>query len=173
MRRRRLTTTTQGGARDLRNARAAGTMRAILIECLRTAFDQRSWHGANLLGSIRSVHATTAAQRLSGRRRTIWQQVLHAAYWKHVVVNKLAGTTRFPRRGSDWPHMPDKPDEAAWRADVELLKSTQQRLIEVVQSLPAKRLDDAKTRWLIHGAAAHDLYHAGQIKLLRKMLSEH
>jgi hypothetical protein len=81
-----------------RDARGVCSARVALIESLRTAFHQRSWHGANLLGSIRSVHATTASQRL-GRRKTIWQQVLHAAYWKHVVINKLAGVTRFPPPG--------------------------------------------------------------------------
>src|SRR5687768_7398777 len=101
------------GAREARGTRG---VRAVLIESLRTAFDRRSWHGATLLGSIRSVHATIATQRI-GRRKTIWQQGLHAAYWKHVVCNKLAGTTRFPRRGSDWPRMPDDTSEAAWRAD--------------------------------------------------------
>jgi hypothetical protein len=154
-----------------RDARGVCSARVALMESLRTAFDQRSWHGANLLGSIRSVHATTASQRL-GRRKTIWQQVLHAAYWKHVVINKLAGPTRFPRRGSDWPRMPDDVTELAWKADVELLKSTQRRLIDVVESLPEKRLADKQIRWLIHGAAAHDVYHAGQIKLLRKMLPD-
>jgi hypothetical protein len=51
-----------------------------------------------------------------------------------------------------------------------LLKSTQRRLIAVVEALPEKRLADKQTRWLIQGAAAHDIYHAGQIKLLRKLL---
>ncbi len=151
-------------------ARGVRSAREVLIGSLHTAFDQRSWHGSTLLGSIRSVHARVATQRVS-KRRTIWEQVLHAAYWKHVVVNKLAGTTRFPRRGSNWPRLPDEPTEAAWRADVELLKATQRRLIEVVTALPDERLDD-KTIWLIQGAAAHDLYHAGQIKLLRKLLAE-
>lgn len=144
--------------------------RAILLQCLRTAFDKRSWHGPTLLGSIRSVHATTASRRI-GKRKMIWEQVLHAAYWKHVVCNKLAGTTRFPRRGSNWPGMPQDVSEATWKADVELLKATQARLIEIVTGLPQRRLDE-KTIWLIHGAAAHDLYHAGQIKLLRKMLAD-
>ena len=159
-------TTTQSTARGVRSARE------LLIASVRTAFDQRSWHGATLLGSIRSVDAKLATQRLRGtRRKTIWEQVLHAAYWKHVVVNRLTANTRFPRRGSNWPRMPDDATDTAWRADVELLKSTQRRLIEVVETLPEKKLDD-KTIWLIHGAAAHDLYHAGQIKLLRKILSE-
>ena len=143
--------------------------RTILLECLRTAFDQRSWHGPTLLGSIRSVHAALASRRI-GSRKTIWEQVLHAAYWKHVICNKLAGATRFPRRGSNWPRMPQELSEATWKADVELLKATQTRLLEIVTALPQSRLDE-KTIWLIHGAAAHDLYHAGQIKLLRKMLA--
>ena len=157
-------------ATDAREAQSTHRVRAVLIESLRTAFDQRSWHGATLLGSIRSVHATAATQRI-GRRKTIWQQVLHAAYWKHVVCNKLAGATRFPRRGSDWPRMPDDTSEVAWRADVELLKATQRRLLGIVEALPDSRLDE-KTIWLILGAAAHDLYHTGQIKLLRKLLAE-
>ena len=154
-----------------RDARGVCSARVAVIESLRTAFDQRSWHGANLLGSIRSVHATTASQRL-GRRKTIWQQVLHAAYWKHVVINRLAGVTRFPRRGTAWTCMPDDLTELAWKADIELLKSTQRQLIEIVEALPESRLADRQTRWLIHGAAAHDLCHAGQIKLLRKTLSD-
>ena len=147
--------------------------RELLIASLRTAFDQRSWHGPTLLGSIRGVDAKLAARRVPGtRRKTIWEQVLHAAYWKHVVVNRLSGTTRFPRRGSDWPPMPDDASDDAWRVDVELLKATQRRLLDAIETLPASRLADEKIVWLIHGAAAHDLYHAGQIKLLRKLMSE-
>ena len=159
-------TTTRSPARGVRSARD------LLIAALRTAFDRRSWHSATMLGSIRSADATLATQRLRGtRHKTIWEQVLHAAYWKHVVVNKLAGTARFPRRGSNWPRLPDDTSAAAWRADVELLKATQRRLIEVVEALPENKFDD-KTIWLLHGASARDLYHAGQIKLLRKLLSE-
>ena len=159
-------------ARAARAAQDARAVRGVLIEALRNAFDQRSWHGATLLGSIRSVRATTASRAI-GRRRTIWQQVLHTAYWKHVVCNKLAGTTRFPRRGSNWPAIPADPTEAAWRADVTLLKQTHARLVDLVATLPDDRLvEDDKTRWLIHGAAAHDLYHAGQIKLLRRFIDD-
>jgi hypothetical protein len=143
-------------------------VRGVLLASLRTAFDQQSWHGANLVSALRGVHAAAAAKRF-GRRKTIWEQTLHAAYWKHVILNKLIGTTPFPRRGSNWPRMPETRDEAAWRADVAMLRGEQAKLIEVVEATPAKRFDE-KTVWLIQGAAAHDLYHAGQIKLLRKLL---
>jgi hypothetical protein len=58
--------------------------------------------------------------------------------------------------------------EAAWAADVELLRDLHRRLRQTVEELPLDCLTP-KTVWLIHGAAAHDLYHAGQIKLLLRL----
>jgi hypothetical protein len=152
--------------RDITTGRT--NVRGVLLASLRTAFDQTSWHGPNLTTALRGVHAAAASKRF-GRRKTIWEQTLHAAYWKHVALNKLAGTTRFPRRGSNWPGMPEQRTESAWRADVDLLRATQRRLIEVIEAIPNSRFN-AKTIWLIQGAAAHDLYHTGQIRLLKRLL---
>lgn len=146
----------------------ANATRDVLLGILDTAFDKRGWQGTNLMGAIRRVEAKTAARRLRGRK-SIWQQTLHAAYWKHRVLNTLAGKSRFARKGSNWPDPPRACDDAAWRADVELLRETHRRLRDAVASLPAARLD-AKTVWLIQGAAAHDVYHTGQIKLLLRLL---
>jgi len=120
------------------------------------------------MGALRGVGAADASRRVAGRK-TVWEQVLHAAYWKQRVLNKVAAATRFPRPGSDWPPAPAEPDEAAWRADVELLAELHRRLREAVAGMSDGRLREGQTLWLIHGAAAHDLYHAGQIRLLRRM----
>ncbi|MGH7214363.1 MAG: DinB family protein [Tepidisphaeraceae bacterium] len=143
------------------------TSRDLLLDLLDCAFDHRSWHGPNLGSSLRGVSAARAARRVKGRK-AIWEQALHAAYWKQRVLNQLAGTQRFPRRGSNWPPAPQAPTQAAWRRDVMLLRDIHRRLRETVAALPARRLD-RKTIWLVHGAAAHDLYHAGQINLLKRM----
>lgn len=144
--------------------------RSMLIDVLDRGFDKRSWHGANLSGAIRGLGAADAARSLAGRKCP-WEQVLHAAYWKQRVLNRFAGPSKFPRKGSNWPALPADLTEVAWRADVELLRDIHRRLRAAVERLPAARLD-AKTVWLIEGAAAHDVYHAGQIKLLRRMLSD-
>lgn len=142
--------------------------RAILLELLAHAYDKASWHGANLTGALRGVNARQAHRRVQARK-SIWEQLLHAAYWKQRVINKLAGTEKFPRKGSNWPPQPPRPDEAAWKEDQALLKCIHQRLVEVVSDLPTDRLDE-KTVRMIHGAAFHDIYHAGQIKLLRRLI---
>jgi hypothetical protein len=121
------------------------------------------------MSALRGVDAARAAQRVNGRK-CIWEQLLHAAYWKHVVVNKLTGSSPFPRKPANWPRVPGQADKKNWKTDVALLREIHRRLRAAVESLAPHRLDE-KTIWLIHGAAAHDLYHAGQIKLLRKMLT--
>lgn len=141
---------------------------ALLLESLDRAFDLSSWHGPNLASSIRGLSAEEVAQALLGRK-SIWQQTLHAAYWKQRVLNKLIGTQKFPRAGSNWPSMPQSLTEKNWKADRDLLHDIHRRLRHAVAALPQKRLDPA-TRKLILGAAAHDLYHAGQINLLRRMI---
>jgi hypothetical protein len=142
---------------------------AMLLESLDHAFDKASWHGPNLSGAIRGVNAALAARRLPGRK-CLWEQTLHAAYWKRIVLNKLDRSERFPRAGSDWPKMPGQPTEQAWRDDVRLLYDMHAQLRAAVASMDPARLDDAKLRRMLHGAALHDIYHAGQMRLLRKML---
>ena len=144
--------------------------RAVLLDVLDHAFDKRSWHGANLSSAIRGINAATAARRVHGRK-SIWEQVLHAAYWKQSAMNKITRPSeRLPRRGSNWPAIPDHVTDASWRADVALLHDVHRRLRETIVAIPAAKLDKRR-RWIIHGIAAHDLYHAGQIKLLRRLVS--
>lgn len=85
------------------------------------------------------------------------------------MLNKLIGTQPFPRRGSNWPKLPDEPSPRAWKADQELLHDIHERLIDAVSKLDSRRLNP-KLKWMIYGAAAHDVYHAAQIRLLRRMM---
>lgn len=147
-----------------------------LVRTLDQAFDARSWHGTNLRGAVRGLSAVEASWRPSPDRHSIWDLVLHCAYWKYVVHRRLVGGKRggFPRAGSDFP-APAGEDEAAWREDVELLTATHRSLRDAVVALREDELaefrggrsDDVFA--LISGAAAHDLYHAGQIQLLKRM----
>jgi hypothetical protein len=140
---------------------------AELVNLLDLAFGKRSWHGANLMSAIRGVHAKQARRSVGGRK-TIWEQLLHAAYWKNVVITKLSGESAWERKGSNWVKMPKPGDEKQWKEDVLMLRGLHGRLKEVVKKR-GKRLSE-KEVWLVQGAAFHDIYHAGQIKLLRRMM---
>ena len=107
-------------------------MRNVLLDLLDLAFDKQSWHGANLMSAIRGVRARQARRSVGGRK-TIWEQVLHAAYWKNVVITKISGQSAWQRKGSNWVKMPRPRNEKQWKADVEMIRGLHHRLREVVE----------------------------------------
>ena len=149
----------------------------LLLTTLDQAFDRKSWHGTNLRGSLRGIRAAQASWRPAPERHNIWELALHAAYWKYIVRRRLLGERRgsFPHKGSDWFPRPEGRGEAEWKADVALLVETHRGLRAAVEKLPATRLDhtpqgsSVSNLALVTGVAAHDLYHAGQIQLLKRL----
>jgi hypothetical protein len=144
------------------------------------AYDRKSWHGTNLRGSIRGVTAEEAAWRPAPGRHNIWELVVHAAYWKYVVWRRLTGEKRgsFALEGSNFFARPQgSVDESAWRSDIELLRRTHKTLREAIASMHPGALhragkgSTATNFFMISGIAAHDLYHAGQIQLLKRLRS--
>ncbi len=151
----------------------------LLLRILDQSFDAKGWHGTTLAGSLRGMTAGNAQWRPQVERHNIWELTLHTAYWKYGVRRRICEEEdrgRFPRSPSNWPAVPTEPDPAAWRKDVALLKETHAALRDAVATLPHGRLArrTPKGEWtygeLIHGVAAHDLYHAGQIQLIKRLM---
>jgi uncharacterized damage-inducible protein DinB len=150
-----------------------------LLDALDEAYDRRSWHGTNLRGSIRGLTRAVASWRPSAGRHNIWELVVHAAYWKYAVRRRLTGDKRgsFPLRGSNWWTRPEDDSDAAWKRDIMLLASEHVALREAVAALEPTTLtrkapgSSFTYAALVRGAAAHDLYHAGQIQLLKRLAS--
>ena len=149
----------------------------LLLEILDQNFDGRSWVGTTLWGALRGLTPRELLWRPSPRRHCIWEEALHAAYWKYAVRRRIEGGGRgtFPRRPSNWPNLPARPDAKAWKADLALLAAEHRALHGVVARLSPKRLGERspKKTWTlsdqIHGVAAHDVYHTGQIQLIKKL----
>jgi hypothetical protein len=151
----------------------------ILLGLLDEAFDQRAWHGTNLRGSVRGLDARTVAWRPGPRRHNIWELAVHVAYWKYAVRRQLTGEKRgsFGLAGSNWFRRPgpEGATEEAWRRDVALLVTEHRKLRAAAATLPEASLSHAApgrrttNLTLIRGVAAHDLYHAGQIQILKRL----
>jgi uncharacterized damage-inducible protein DinB len=151
----------------------------LLLQILESSFDKKSWHGPNLRGSVRGLSAEQAAWRPSAGRHNVWEHVVHAAYWKYVVRRRLLGEKKgsFPLKGSNWFARPVTLAEDAWREDVALLEQTHQGLRAAIAGLSPEDLrhtppgSKVSKRALLTGIAAHDVYHAGQIQLLKRLSS--
>ena len=150
---------------------------AQLLAIIDAAYDRKSWHGTNLRGSLRGLTVAQAAWRPQPGRHNIWELIVHAAYWKYIGLRRLTSGARgsFPLSGSNWLARPQEPSERALKADIALLGDMHRALRDAVAALPARELavtprgSTVSNFALLSGVAAHDLYHAGQIQLLKRL----
>lgn len=151
----------------------------LLLTLIDEAFDHQSWHGTNLRGSIRGLSAKDAAWRPAPDRHNIWEIVVHAAYWKYIVRRRFLAEDRgsFPLKGSNWFERTSggKAGDEEWKRDVQLLIEVHRTMREAISGLRDRDLDKippgskVSNLKLISGIASHDLYHAGQIQLIKKL----
>ena len=152
---------------------------SLLLRILDEGYEKKAWHGPNLKGSLRGVTVQQAVWRPGPERHSIRDLVRPAAYWKYANWRRLTGEKRgsFPLDGSNWFAESGPATEKAWRADVALLDLEHRRLRDVVRTLSPKSLGERSrgSRYridtLVYGIAAHDVYHAGQIQLLKRLYS--
>lgn len=150
----------------------------LLLEVFDQAYTAPSWHGTPLKGTLRGLSAREARWRPVPKRHCIWDLVLHTAYWKCMVRRRLLRDPdiAFPRDGANWPPLPDRPNDAAWNRDRALLDEQHKLLHHAIAKLKAADLGRRswRSRWKvkaeIYGIASHDLYHAGQIQILKRLM---
>lgn len=145
-----------------------------IADQLQRAFDGAAWHGDAVLQILQKVTPEQAANRPLPQAHTIWELVLHIAAWEEVLLKSLRGEPYIMLHGDDdWPPVRDA-SAAAWIVAVELLKTTTMQLIEAMRSFQESRLHETIpgqnfTFYVaLHGVVQHNLYHAGQIAILKK-----
>jgi hypothetical protein len=146
----------------------------LVLALLDEGYSRKTWHGPNLRQSLKGVSASEAAWRPGPGRHNIWELALHSAYWKYAVRRRIEGGKRgsFELKGSNFFARPEKgkTTEAAWRADLALLEREHSALEAAVRRV----LETPRARKLLpmlYGVVFHDVYHAGQIRLLRRLMS--
>jgi uncharacterized damage-inducible protein DinB len=145
----------------------------LIADQLRRAFEGEAWHGPALLELLRDVNATSAAANPLPEVHSIWELVLHIAAWDGAAVRRIAGETVQLTGAANFPVVP-KPTETSWRKAVAQAKRTHDLLVKTVATLPESRLRERVPGkkydfyHLLHGVAQHELYHAGQIAILKK-----
>jgi len=143
-----------------------------VLTLLDEAYEKKTWHGPNLKQSLKGVPARQAAWRPGPGRHNIWELALHAAYWKYAVRRRIEGGKRgsFVLKGSNFFARPEKgkATEAAWSADKKLL-GREHRALRAAIAKVLRTSRGAKFLRQLYGVAFHDIYHAGQIRLLRRL----
>ncbi len=144
-----------------------------IIDQIRRVSSGGAWHGPSLAELLVDVDARTAAARPIAGAHTIWELVSHITTWRDVVRRRLEGEVVEPPDEVDWPPVPETSEES-WGRARSSLESAGRRLEQTLASLEEAELERqaagcAYSKYILaHGAVQHDLYHAGQIALLKK-----
>ena len=140
------------------------------------------WHGSPLSQILDGVTHAAASVRPVPGAHSIWELVLHMAAWKNEARHRLAGSPAAEPREGDWPAV-GEVNEVAWMQARERLDLAHRLLVSAIREFPEARLYEATNDHrdgalgigvtyyeLLHGLVQHDVYHAGQIAILKKGL---
>ncbi|HKC71721.1 MAG TPA: DinB family protein [Terriglobales bacterium] len=145
-----------------------------IADQLKRAFEGDAWHGPAVLEVLDGVNARAAASKPLAGAHSIWELVLHIAAWDGAIRRRMEGQALQLSPEQDFPPVKDTSD-SAWRAALDNLKQRHAELIQGVLAMPDHRLTsqvpgkDYDFYHMLHGAVQHELYHAGQIALLKKV----
>jgi uncharacterized damage-inducible protein DinB len=150
-----------------------------LADQIRRAFEGDAWHGDSVLELLSNVDAQTAAARPIKNTHSIWELVLHIAAWDDAVRRRTGGSAVTLNDEENFPPVKDT-GEASWCKTVDQVKQTHNELVKAVAAFPDSRLQEpvpGKSQdyynfyYMFSGIVQHELYHAGQIALLKKARS--
>jgi uncharacterized damage-inducible protein DinB len=147
-----------------------------ILDQMDRAFSGDAWHGPPLKSLLDGLLAEDASKHPLDGAHSIWEIVQHITTWNAVVRRELVGEALSITPEQDWPPVWEASD-AAWQRSVESLVEARSRLRTVVQGLRDEELDEKPSKRtnnsryvMLHGVVQHDLYHAGQIAVLKKAL---
>ena len=156
-----------------------------LIDQLAREHDGDAWHGSSRASLLADVSVEEARRRPSPGVQSIWELVLHMTAWTREVTRRVEGHMASEPDMGDWPAIPASPDGGSWRAAITALDEAHAALRVAVGAIDPGRLtapvQDARNRELgtgvtfaqtINGLVQHDVYHAGQIAIVKKMLRD-
>jgi nicotinate-nucleotide pyrophosphorylase (carboxylating) len=145
-----------------------------ILDQLRRAWEGDAWHGTPLSKILANVPASLAAGRPVTDAHSIAEIVLHLAAWHEAASRRLQGQEYEPPPSENWPEVTGL-SEPAWQNTLFELRRSFEELCVGVEDLDDDHLlrpvagKNYSFYVLLHGIVQHDLYHAGQIALLKKL----
>ena len=140
---------------------------------LKRAFEKDAWHGPAVMEVLKGVTAQQAAARPIPNAHSIWEIALHISGWAGVLKSRVEGKWMDEPAKGDWPAVADT-SPAAWEKTVKLLKTRHAGLQKAISRITDKKLEKSIAKGKstfyasLHGIIQHDLYHAGQMAVLKK-----
>ncbi|KAF0247575.1 MAG: hypothetical protein FD167_3023 [bacterium] len=140
---------------------------------LKSIYYANAWHGPALKEVLTGITAAQAKAKPITEGHSIWELVLHISGWNSVFLLALEGKSVNEPEGGDFPIINDT-SENAWQKVLAQLDQDYEKFLSAISSLRDERLNDKVVgkdynfRLMLRGIINHDIYHTGQIALLKK-----
>jgi uncharacterized damage-inducible protein DinB len=144
-----------------------------IAEQLKRAHEGFAWHGPSLKEILADVDAEKAAAHPLPGAHSIWELLMHIRTWDLMVLKRLSGRPPAPTPKENFPVITDT-SETAWSNALKAAEDAYRELHSAILFLSDARLEEELKEGVtiydnLHGAVQHDLYHAGQMAMLKKM----
>jgi len=149
-------------------------MRAIerILDQLNRAWGGPSWTGVDIRPLLDDVTDAQVRAHPLPDVHSIIELVAHMTATMDLVAYRLAGNPKELTSEEDWRDVTQLP----WAAAIEEMENAESRLSDAIARLSVDDLDrivtgrEYTTYVMVHGVIQHNLYHAGQIAILKKAL---
>ena len=147
-----------------------------IVDQLDRAMSGEAWHGPHLEDLLQGVSAQQASAHPVKDAHSIWELVNHIAAWNFILAKRAQGTAVNVTPEQDWPPVSDA-SAASWKKALENMRDARAQLRAATLLLKDAQLEDIapgkdhSLYVMLHGGVQHDLYHAGQIAILKKALA--
>jgi uncharacterized damage-inducible protein DinB len=141
-----------------------------IAQLLENTFNKQPWYGSSIMDILKGLTPEVINKSI-GQTHSIGELVLHMIAWRTFAIKRLQGDGNFQvTEDLNFP----TPD--SWEKTLNQLQQSQIELIEAVKKFPESKLGEIVPSkeytydyyTLLHGIAQHDIYHLGQIGLLKK-----
>ncbi len=142
---------------------------------LHRAIGGDAWHGPSVQEILANVTVQQATKKPVRDAHSIWELLFHMSAWEGVALQRLKGDSAPLPDDQNWP-LGNLPDVAEWNVAWTSFEDQNQQLRKAILQLGDDRLEDQVPGtdytfyYLLHGVVQHDLYHAGQIALLKRAM---
>jgi uncharacterized damage-inducible protein DinB len=141
-------------------------------------YNGQPWYGDNVLSFLSGLSAEKAALKPEKLNHSIAEIVCHMTAWHYFVIEKIKGNAVYEVLDTElnWQKLM-KLNEAEWKNIQDDLLKSQIELLQQIEQMPESMMSSTvdgrkyNFRLMLHGIAQHDIYHAGQISIIRKLVS--
>jgi uncharacterized damage-inducible protein DinB len=148
-----------------------------LADQLKRAVEKDAWHGPSVLETLQGVTAERARAEPVVGSHSIWEIVLHLTAWMKVVRRRVLGERVDQPEEGDWPVVKETA-ASDWAKALDEFQKSYADLMSAIfrfsdEDLSKTMFDEKDYIYIrLHGIIQHNLYHAGQIAVLRKVQSK-